>query len=237
MAVEFVPPTFVHDLIRRIGDARAEALRGFERMPAPGDPGEMDYWETVLEANARQVLGALEHTTLEPGMAVRYRFYEMRGGDLRARPFVARPGTDVDGFKRLLDWHPPPDAAGVVSGRDAELLYRHFRYQRSPEGVFEYWFALQEIWASSAWAHARVIASADELGRLTSEPEWTVVQMAEHCAPAVAAGEESSHLAVLVYSPVRQQRIALEQITIGADQSIRYGEPVVVATGPRGWIL
>jgi hypothetical protein len=237
MAVEFVPAEFVHTLVRRIGDARAEALRGFEKMPAPGEPGEAHYWESVLETNAAQVLRVLEHTHLETGFAVRYRFYEMRGGDLRVRPFVTRRDADVTAFKRLLDWHAAPDAGAVGAGRDAELLYRHFRYQRAAPGVFEYWFALQEIWASSRWAHSRVIASADDLGRLTSEPEWTVVHMAEHCAPAVVLAEESSHLAVLVYSPIGRQTVTLEQISIGPDQVIRYGEPIVVATGPRGWIL
>ena len=238
MAVEFVSPDFVHSLIRRIGDARADALHGFEKMPPAGAADEGVYWESVLEANAAHILRTLEHTHLAAGRVVRYRFYEMRGGDLRARPFVTRADSDLATIRRLLDWHPAPDAGAVGVGRDAELLYRHFTFPRTAEGVFEYWFAMQEIWASTRWAHARVIASADELGQLTAQEEWHVEHVAEHCAPAVVnTPEGSSHLAVLVYSPVSQQRIALEQIAIGADQVVRYGEPVLVASGPRGWVL
>jgi hypothetical protein len=238
MAVEFVAADFVHALIRRIGDARADALRGFEKMPNPGAPDEADYWERVLEANAERILAVLEQTRLTPGHVVRYRFYEMRGGDLWARPFVTRQGSDVAAVRRLLDWHPAPDAGAVSAGQDADLLYRHFTFPRTAEGVFEYWFAMQEIWASTRWAHARVIASAEELGQLTAQEDWIVDHVPEHCAPAVLSTPEgASHLAVLVYSPIGQQRVSLEQISIGSDQVPRYGEPVTVANGPRGWVL
>jgi hypothetical protein len=238
MAVEFVSPDFVHALIRRVGEARAEALRGFERMPQPGTADEARYWEGVLEVNAARILEVMRHTRLATGHVVRYRFYELRGGELRVRPFVTRASTDAAAVKRLLDWHPPPDAGASDPGRDAALLYRHFTLARTAEGIFEYWFALQEIWATSRWAHARVLAVADELGQLVSGPEWRTEQVVEHCAPAVVGtAEPSSHLAVLVYSPIGQQRVALEQIAIGPDQVLRYGEPVMVASGPRGWVL
>lgn len=239
MTVESVPAEFVHDLVRRIGDARAEALRGFEKIPPPGSPEEATYWEEVLEVNAARVIAVLDHTRLAEGQAVRYRFYEMRGGDLRARPFVTRAGADVSAVRRVLDWHPSPDAGGAHSSQDADLLYRHFTLERTAEGVFEYWFALQEIWASSKWAHSRVVATAEELSRLTADEGWKVAHVAEQCSPAVVHADDrsSSRLAVLLYSPIGHQQIALEQIEIGSDQVPRYGEPVVVASGPRGWIL
>jgi hypothetical protein len=31
--------------------------------------------------------------------------------------------------------------------------------------------------------------------------------------------------------------VALEHVAVGADKVVRYGQPVVVAAGPRGWIL
>lgn len=237
MEVEFVSADFVHALVRRIGEARTDALEGFEQMPGPGTPGEAEYWERVLEVNAARVLDVLQHVHLAPGYTVRYRFYQMSGGELQVRPFVSRTTTDVEGVKHLLDWHAAPDAGAVDVGRDADLLYRHFRFARTAEGVFEYWFAMQEVWASTRWAHARVIASADELGQLTSHEDWRVDNVVEHCAPAVFNTAETSHLAVLVYSPLGQQRVALEQIGIGADQVVRYSEPTLVASGPRGWVL
>jgi len=242
MSVELVSPDLVHRIVSRIATARTEALEGFERMPAPGAPDEARYWEGVLEANATLVLRTLETTRLEPGFAVRYRFYENRNGELRVRPFVARESTDVAAIKRVLDWHPAPDAqrrSGLVPhDQDASILYRHFSLARSAEGVFEYWFAMQEIWASNHWAHARVISNAGELAQLQSRHGWQVEREVEQCAPAVAAEEtQSSHLAVLVYSPIGHESVTLEQIQIPPDQTVRYGEPLAVATGPKGYVL
>lgn len=242
MSVELVSPGFVHRLVSRIATARTEALAGFENMPPPGAPDESRYWEGVLEANAALVLRCLDTTRLAPGFAVRYRFYENRNGELRIRPFVTREGTDVSSVKRVLDWHLPPDAqrrSGLLPhDQDASILYEHFSFPRSAEGVFEYWFAMQEIWASSQWAHARVVCDASELSQLSSGEGWRTERSVDQCAPAVVAGEAAvSHLAVLVYSPIGHESVTLEQIEIPADQSIRYGEPLVVATGPKGYVL
>ncbi len=242
MAVEFVSADFVHRLIKNVAEARTRALQGFERMPPPGDTHEPLFWEGVLEANAARVLDALTHTRITPGAAVRYRFYENRGGDLRIRPFVLRQGSDASIARRVLEWHRPPDAQArgmpATADRDAELLYRHFQIERTAEGVFEYWFAMQEIWASSYWAHARVIASPDELGQLTASPDWQILQAVDHCAPAVVLeSQETSHLAVLVYSRVRQESVTLEQVRIPADQRIAYTASTLVATGPAGYLL
>ncbi len=243
MAVEFVSAAFVHQLIQRIGEARTGALEAVGPLPAPGSPTESDYWETVLEANAALVLRNLTHTHLAAGLTVRYRFYDNVRGDLRIRPFVTRTTTDVTTLKRLLEWHPPPDVRGSGGHRpqqyrDVDLLYRHFSVTRTAEGVFEYWFAMQEIWASTHWAHARVIASAPELSQLSSQLGWHCDREVEHCAPAVVTAEnDTSHLAVLVYSPLTREAVTLEHIEIGADQSMSYGEPVTVASGPKGYLV
>lgn len=238
MDVEYVGVDFAHDLIRRVGQARAEALRGFERIPPAGAPDEACYWERVLEANAALVLAELRYTALAPGMAVRYRFYEMRGGELLARPFVARADVDVEPVRRVLDWHPPPDSGRAGVTHDAELLYAHFTLERTAAGVFEYWFGVQEIWASSRWAHGRVLVTPDELGQVAARPDWRIDHVVEHSAPAVVhTAEPSSHLAVLVYTPLGTQRVTLEQVVVGADKVVRYGSPVLVAEGPRGWVV
>ena len=177
MSVELVSSAFVHRLVTRIATARTEALAGFERMPAPGAPDEARYWEGVLEANAALVLRCLDTTRLAPGFAVRYCFYDNRGGELRIRPFVARESTDVSGVKRVLDWHPAPDAqrrSGLLShDQDASILYRHFSFPRSAEGVFEYWFAMQEIWASS-----QLGARPRRLRRRRARPAFVARRMA-----------------------------------------------------------
>jgi len=242
MAVEFVSPAFVHSLVRRVAEARTLALQGFERMPEPGSPRECAYWEAVLEANAAHVLSVLTHTRLREGFRICYRFYGNEGGDLRVRPFAARSGTDVAVFRRVLDWHPPPDARGhagtVWKTRDVDLLYRHFTFPRTAEGVFEYWFAVEEIWASTYWAHARVLATPEDVAHFLSRPGWHAEQSVEHCAPAVVLDpDQGSLLAVLVYSPLGREIVTLEQVAILPDQSVRYIESVPVGVGPKGYMV
>lgn len=239
MAVELVSPEFAYGLAARIGQRRITALDGFERMPPPGSPDEARYWEQVLAANAALVLQALSLTALPPPFSVHYRFFENRGGELRIRPFVSRTDTDAGALKRVLDWHPPPDAEGHGSpDQDAGILYRHFSLSRTPEGIFEYWFAMREIWASSAWVHARVIATASYLDQFISQPGWRSEHRVQQCAPAVVTDEgNSSHLAVLVYSPITCEKVVLEHVEVLPDKSIRYGPRLTVATGPRGYLV
>jgi hypothetical protein len=241
MGVEFVAAEFVHELQSRVSEARGRAAQAFAHVPPPGAAGEAEHWEQVLEANAREVLGILRHTHLAPGVSVRYRYYEQSGGVFRVRPFVARPDTDVTAVKRVLAWHPPPDArrgSAPTVDRDVDLLYRHFTIERSAAGLFEYWVAMQELWASSEWAHARVLATAEELSALLARPDWRSELTPDHCAPAVIEGGDGAfHLVALVYTAVRQHAVHLEQVQIGRDLSLHYQTPVLVALGPRGYLV
>jgi hypothetical protein len=235
MSVEFIPAAHVHELGQRITEARQRALDrcGTAHQPDPA------YWEQLFETNAAEVLAALPAVTLPTGFVVRYRFFEQCGHDLLVRPFVARSRTDIAGVRSLIDWHPPPDsvATALVGNltQDVALLYRHFRFPRTASGVFEYWLAMQEVWASQRWAHAHLIASAVDLSQITSGGGWEVVHPVEAYEPAVVLSDNSARLAVLIESPIRRFTITLEQIDIAADQSLRYGEPVLVASGPRGY--
>lgn len=236
MSVEFVPAAHVRTVTQRISEARQRAVdRGGT---PPAEPGAA-YWEALFEANAAEVLAVVPTVTLPAGFVVRYRFFERRGSDLLVRPFVARASTDVAAIRQLIDWHPPPDSvATALAGnptQDVALLYRHFTFPHTAAGFFEYWLAMQELWASQRWAHAHLIASAVDLNQITSAPGWEVVHPVEAYEPAVVLGDHSARLAVLVESPLGRFQVRLEQIDIGADQSLRYGEPVLVASGPRGY--
>ncbi len=235
MSVEFIPAAHVHALTGRITAARQQALARCGNAKHP----DAAYWERLFETNAAEVLAALPAVTLPSGFVVRYRFFEQRGQDLLVRPFVARSSTDVTGVRHLIDWHPPPDslATALVGNptQDVALLYSHFAFPRTATGVFEYWLAMQEVWASQRWAHAHLIASAVDLSQITSGEGWEVVHPVEAYEPAVVLSDTSARLAVLIESPLRRFTITLEQIEIAADQSLRYGEPVLVASGPRGY--
>jgi len=236
MSVEFVSATQVRDLTRRIAAARQRALDGCGTPPREPDA---HYWEALFEANAAAVLAVLPSVRLAAGYAVRYRFFAHRGRDLLVRPFVARTTTDVDSVRQLLDWHASPDSVASMLGhaptQDVALLYRHFCFPRTAIGFFEYWLAMQELWASQRWTHSHLIASAAELSQLTSGEGWEVVHPVQTYEPAVVPSNGGARLAVLVGSPLGRFAIELQQIEIGDDQSLRYGESVLVATGPRGY--
>jgi hypothetical protein len=236
MSVEFVPAAHVHEVTRRISEARQRALDGSGTPPQ--EPAAA-YWEALFEANAAEVLAVLPAVTLPAGFVVRYRFFEQRGRDLLVRPFVARASTDVETIRQLIDWHPPPDsvATALVGNptQDVALLYSHFSFPRTAIGVFEYWLAMQELWASQRWAHSHLIACAAELSQITARDGWQVVHPVEAYEPAVVLSDAAARLAVLIESPLRRFEISLHQIEISADQSLRYGESVLVASGPRGY--
>jgi hypothetical protein len=237
--VEFVPSAEVHLLQGRIATARKLASDG----AAQGDlsPDEPVYWQQLFESNAGAVLDTLGRVRLPSDRMVRYRFYGRRGADLLVRPFVARTGTDVSTIRQLIDWHPPPDslARSVTAAptRDVEFLYRHFTYERSARGCYEYWIAIQELWASARWVHSRVIADADEFAAVVQADQWRLNHEVERYEPAVVVEEETIQLAVLLFCPLERQAVTLHRIEIGADQDVRFVEAIDVAIGPRGYLM
>jgi hypothetical protein len=238
MAVDFIPAAHVRATMQRVQEARQRVLDNSG--PPPAEP-DATYWERLFEANAAEVLAALSDVKLATGYGVRYRFFGQRNSDLMVRPFVARTSTDVDSVRRLIDWHPPPDSTDGVARyaptQDVELLYRHFSFPWQATGVFDYWVAMQELWASARWTHSHVIASAAELSQLTAGEGWEVLHPVETYEPAVVLDAATARLAVLVECPLRRFEISLQQIDIGADREVRYADPVLVAAGPRGYVL
>jgi len=238
MMVEFVPATHVRAVTAAIAAARQRAID--DRGVPPRDPSAT-YWEDTFEANAAAVLAVIPDVQLSADRCVRYRFFGHRGRDLLVRPFVARTTTDVERVRQVLDWHPPPDALATGGGggptQDVELLYQHFSFPDTAIGVFDYWLAMQELWASVRWVHAHVIASAAELSQITAREGWEVLHPVQAYEPAVVRADGGARLAVLVESPLQRFHITLDQIDIGPEHALRYGEPVLVASGPRGYVV
>jgi len=237
MSVELVPAALVRDLTARVQCARQRAV---DQCGPPAAASDSDYWENLFELNAAEVMAEIPSITLPAGFVVRYRFFGMRERDLLVRPFVARPATDVSAVRRLLDWHAAPDArstdAAKVPAQDVDLLYQHFSFPRSAVGYFEYWLLMQELWASQRWAFAHLIASAQELSQITAAPGWQVIEPVQAYEPAVVRSDDGARLGVLVESPLERFSIHLEQIDVGADQSIRYASPLLIASGPKGYL-
>ncbi len=237
MTVEHLPAALVEDLSDRVARSRRRASEELpESREHADDPA---YWQRVFELNSAALLGALERVHLAAGHLVRYRYYGRHRTDFLVRPFVARAGTDVSAMLRLLDWHPAPDSARATDsglGRDVELLYRHFRFEPSAAGVFEYWLAMQELWASQRWIHSTIIADAEQLAQLTAAPEWQIERPVERSEPAVIRDGDASQIAVLVHCPLERHMVTFHRVHIAADQSIEFAESILVAHGPRGYL-
>jgi hypothetical protein len=236
--VEFVAAAHVRERLARLYAARQQASEQVGGSGATADPA---YWESLFEANAAAVLTAIDSVGLPDGLAVRYRCYGQHGRDLLVRPFVARSSTDVSAIRRLIDWHPPPDSMSLeqrhAPTQDVDLLYRHFQISRTADGVFDYWMVMQELWASARWTHSHVLASAEELSQITAAPGWEVLHPVEQYQPAVVCSGDASRLAVLVQCPLQRFEINLQQIDIDAQQALHYADPILVASGPRGWVV
>lgn len=238
LAVEFISPLLVQACRERIQEVRERTGARVGTTPSRFDA---KYWEAWFETNATELLRAFPNVQLAPGHCVRYRCFGQQGADLRVRPFVTRIGTPVEAVHRLLQWHPPPDSMGALDSgapnQDAELLYRHFSFPRTPQGYFEYWFVLQELWASARWAYSHVLADLNELLQLISGPDWQVVHPVESYQPALVRLDSSAVLAVLVHCPLNRFEITLQRIEIDSQQVIHYKEGILVAAGPRGYVL
>jgi len=238
MPVEFISPTAVRDVASRVETARDAAMQSI----GPETPDDPAYWVRLFEANAAAVLDVLDLVSLPGESVVRYCFYGHLAGDLLVRPFVARASTDVAAVRRLLDWHPPPDSiAPSLAARptaDVELLYSHFDFARTHLGFFQYWIAMQEIWASARWVHSRVIAEQAEFDDISNRDGWSLDQPVQRCEPAfVSEADGGAQLAVLLYCPLQRAGISLYRIRIGADQAVNFIEAIPVAHGRSGYLL
>jgi hypothetical protein len=237
MAVEHLTPALVYDLSDRVAQARRRAS---DQLPESRERAEDPvYWQDVFETNAAALLGALERVRIAEQHVVRYRFYGRRGADFLVRPFVLRAGTDASTMLRLLDWHPPPDASKATDTAgvgDVELLYKHFQFEPSAAGVFEYWVTMQELWASQRWIHSTIIADAEQFAQLTAAPDWELERPVERVEPAVIRDGNTSQVAVLVHCPIERHMVTFHRVRIGPDQAIEFAESILVAHGPRGYL-
>ncbi len=236
MAVEHLDPALVREVQARIAQARRTVSDAHpESRHAADDPS---YWQALFEDHAAAVLAVLPRVRLAAGRAVRYRCYGRHGRDVRVRPFVTRAGTDVSGILALLDWHPPPDAIAAPMphlDRDVELLYRHFTFEPTAAGAFEYWLAMQELWASQRWVYSSVLADAAELAQLTAGGEWRVERPVERVAPAIlTGGGDGVHVAALVHCALERHTVTYHRVRVGLDHSVEFAESLLVASGPRG---
>ncbi len=237
-AVEFISATHVQACRERIHQVRERTSARVGPAPSRFDA---HYWQTWFETNAEELLKAFPSVQINAGYCVRYCYFGPQGADLRVRPFVTRTGTPLETVQRLLAWHPPPDSMGTLErgtpNQDVQFLYSHFSFPRTAQGYFDYWLVMQELWASARWAYSHVLASHEELSQLISGPDWQLVHPVERYQPALVRHEAAALLAVLVHCPLNRFEVTLQRIEIDAAQALHYHEPILVAAGPRGYVL
>lgn len=219
--------------------AVATARAGAEAAAGAAGASEPQSLQRLLEANAAAVIESLPGVRLADDYAVRYCVFAEAEQEVRVRPFVARRGTDVDAVRAALAWHPAPDCAPTSrrhgADRDVDLLYRHFSFASTPIAVFQYWLAIQEIWASTAWVHTTVLADASDFATIVANPDWRVEIQPDSYQPVVASDGFEHHVAALLYSPLRRHTIAMQTVTIDRERRVVFGDAVTVAVGPRGY--
>lgn len=236
MTVEALAPALVRDCSARIEAARTAAVAA-----VGGDAGAPGYWESVFERNAAEVLQRFPEVRLPPGSVVRYVYYGRERTDLLIRPLVTRSGLDLHEVRDHLDWHAAPDSVARMDGRptrDVELLYRHFAFERTAIGYFTYWVVLQEIWGSARWVHSRLLADREAFETLLRSGGWQVHQDIERFEPcAVLDPVGGCDLVVLCHGWLLANTVELVRVRIDADQAIRFHEPVLIASGPKGYLV
>jgi hypothetical protein len=96
---------------------------------------------------------------------------------------------------------------------------------------------MQELWASQRWTHSHLIASAAELSQITAAEGWQVLHPVATYEPAVVRSNGSARVAVLMHSPLGRFEITLQQVDIAQDHALHFAEPILVASGPRGYVV
>ena len=106
----------------------------------------------------------------------------------------------------------------------------------APPVVFEYWLAMQELWASQRWIHSTIITDVEQFAELTAAPEWQIERPVERVEPAVVCDGEVRQIAVLLHCPIERHMVMFHRVRVRPDQSIEFAESILVAHGPRGYL-
>jgi hypothetical protein len=96
---------------------------------------------------------------------------------------------------------------------------------------------MQELWATAQWIHSRIVVDGSHFAELTAGADWQLEQELETYEPAVIRTNDGAHIAVMMYCPLKRHSIALHRVHIDSDQRVTYGDPIAVATGPRGYFI
>ena len=194
---------------------------------------QYDQYQRPEDVNA--LLSMFPEVSLKEGYILDYVLERSGEAVQQIFPF-ARPADDQD----LLFAVPVPGA----DGDPVETLYQYLRYERTPQGLFEYAFFVTELWATRASWHAaewlsstpvftqkrfdELVDRAEKVDDL-SRPEWY--------GPEAGLEERGGAVRFLVYSEMGWERIYYLEIEVDAEGRVDQRAGRIVADFGRGVIF
>jgi|GEM_PF-650593 len=211
--VETSGSKFMTGRLERVAQERAEAV--LEHVLHFRD----NYARFEKPDDVNALLGLFSGVHVRPGYALDYDLVHEGKAMTRIRPFARR----VDSEEAVFSVEEPPDQEG--QGEEAvETLYQYLNYDKTPVGIFEYVFFVQELWSTRAsWHEAEWLASTpifsqtrfDEVvgsARKVEElkrPDWY--------GPEALVGAEGGQVRFLVHTPMGWERIYWLEVGVEAD--------------------
>ncbi len=164
------------------------------------------------------LLGFFPRVHVRSGYQLDYDWVHHGDTIKRIRPY-ARP---LDGQAPLLA--DPSTEGEERSDQAVETLYQYLHYDPTPEGLFEYAFFVQELWATRAsWHDAEWLATVPIFTRARFEGVLQTAQKVvdlhepESCAAEAMRTEAGGRVRFLVHTPMGWDRIYWLEIDVEGD--------------------
>lgn len=138
---------------------------------------------------------------------------------------------------------PPDRLVGQKRGaglRSVEVgtLYRFLSYERSPQGLFEYGYFINELWATKSsareqdWLDLEPLVVRHKFDAVLRRERKQLVKVSrpDHFDPVVRLGEGGGTAEFLAYQPGPWKRIIRVQLTVEPDGVVSWSPGEVVAS-------
>jgi hypothetical protein len=125
----------------------------------------------------------------------------------------------------------------VVRG---EPLFPHFRIERTPEALFEYWMLVSELLGTASWRMTSVVASHDEYDaalRRMSQPQIVRALVGSFLPSADWRDDGSALLEVALYTRAGEERIERRLLALDAQNEFHFHSRELIAEGRGGVAL
>lgn len=152
------------------------------------------------------------------------------------------PGVPA-GSPEALRAIPPDRLVGQERGKglralEVETLYRFLSYERSPQGLFEYGYFVNELWATKSaaregdWLALEPLVVRHKFDSVLRREHQNLVRVArpDHFDPIVHLAEGGGSAEFFAYQPGPWVRILRVQLTVEADGGANWRPGEVIAS-------